>query len=128
MKCPCNPANSYESCCAIAHENVSKVHTAVQLMRSRYSAFVMANGDYLNISHHKSTRSSKAVCQEIAQWASQVTWVKLDIIDTTNGKKKDNFGTVYFKAFYLENGKMEVIEENSRFKKEANIWYYLDGN
>ncbi|WP_262914002.1 YchJ family metal-binding protein [Polaribacter sargassicola] len=59
MKCPCNPSKSYDDCCKKAHLNIHSVTTPEVLMRSRYSAFVMANIDYLQKSHHSKTRPSK---------------------------------------------------------------------
>ena len=126
--CPCGSKKEYNSCCAIAHNNIQDVKTSEQLMRSRYSAFCMANGDYLHKSHHSTTRpKSKSERKEIVKWAKSVIWVKLEIIKTTNGLEDDTFGTVEFKAFYLENGTPGIIHENSSFEKENGHWVYLDG-
>lgn len=59
MKCPCTPSKLYVNCCKKAHENIHSVATAEELMRSRYSAFVMAKIDYLQKSHYSKTRPSK---------------------------------------------------------------------
>ena len=59
MNCYCGSLKSYNNCCEIAHKNLAEVETAEQLMRSRYSAFVLADGDYLMQSHHSSTRPIK---------------------------------------------------------------------
>jgi len=47
MQCPCNPTKKYSNCCQKAHHNINSVTSAEVLMRSRYSAFVLANIEYL---------------------------------------------------------------------------------
>ena len=118
MKCPCNPSKSYSECCEIAHKDIHQVQSPEQLMRSRYSAFVFANTDYLFRSHHSSTRPSKKEHEEIKKWTQSVNWLKLDVLNSTEN-------TVHFKAFFMENGKVQVIEENSEFVKENGHWVYL---
>ncbi|MBU2946726.1 YchJ family protein [Zobellia uliginosa] len=127
MQCPCNPENLYESCCQKAHNNINTVNTPEELMRSRYSAFVLANMDYLQKSHHSSTRPNKREKREIEAWTKTVNWLKLEVLKTTMGKISDTAGTVEFKAFYIENGKMAVIHENSNFTRENGHWVYVNG-
>ncbi|MBU2973395.1 YchJ family protein [Zobellia sp. B3R18] len=127
MKCPCNPNVMYSVCCQKAHANINSVATAETLMRSRYSAFVLANIDYLQKSHHSLTRPSKSEKRKIEAWAKSVNWVKLEILRTSQGTNSDTEGTVEFKAYYIENGQMGVIHENSNFKKENGHWTYIDG-
>jgi SEC-C motif-containing protein len=126
MKCPCNPYRLYENCCAKAHHDILQVTTAEQLMRSRYSAFVLCNIAYLQDSHHSSKRPGKKEAQQIENWTNSVNWIKLVVLQTTKGLEKDSIGNVEFKAFYMENNKVQVIYENSRFCKENGHWVYLD--
>ncbi|MDW5288318.1 YchJ family protein [Formosa sp. PL04] len=125
MKCPCCSEKLYKDCCEIAHTDIMQVKTAEALMRSRYSAFVFANGDYLMQSHHKSTRPIKEK-KEIVKWAKSVDWIKLDVIKRTKGLEKDTEGTVEFKAIFQEDGELQMIHENSRFLKENGCWFYVD--
>ena len=124
MDCNCGSLKPYKSCCEIYHLNHGKTETAEQLMRSRYSAFVLANGDYLMQTHHKSTRKPKEK-KEIVNWAKSVNWIKLEILETTYGFKNDNKGTVTFNAYFYNQGKVEVIHEKSAFVKDNNNWKYL---
>ena len=118
MQCPCNPNKKYSDCCQKAYQNINSVTSAEQLMRSRYSAFVLAKIDYLQISHHISTRPSKKEKKEILKWTKSVDWLLLEVLNAT-------INTVEFKAFFMENGKIDVIHENSSFIKEKNYWVYL---
>ena len=117
MNCYCGTKNTYENCCGIYHKNGGKTETAEQLMRSRYSAFVLANGDYLMQTHHKNTRPLKEK-KAIVKWAQSVQWLKLEVLEST-------VDTVNFNAYFLENGTADVISENSKFVKENNVWFYL---
>ncbi len=106
------------------HLNNGKTETAQQLMRSRYSAFVLANGDYLMQTHHSSTRPISQK-KEIVKWAKSVEWIKLEVLETTNGLAKDEEGTVTFNASFYGNGSVDVIHEKSAFIRENNFWKYL---
>ncbi|WP_343329600.1 YchJ family protein [Polaribacter staleyi] len=119
MNCPCNPVKLYKDCCQKAHNNIESITSAEQLMRSRYSAFVLADIKYLHKSHHSTTRLSKKEYKELEKWTKSVKWVKLEIINSTES-------TVRFNAFFLENGNLESIQENSTFCKENGYWVYLD--
>ena len=123
-KCYCGRPKLYDVCCGEIHKTSKKAITAEDLMRSRYSAFVLAKGDYLMRSHHSSTRPLKEK-KAIIKWAKSVKWVRLEVLHTTNGSGFDEEGTVEFKAFYFENGALEVIHENSQFVKENEYWMYL---
>ena len=123
--CPCGNKAFYKSCCGIAHNNINAVQTAEQLMRSRYTAFTMANGSYLMLSHHSSTRPNKKEEKAMVSWAKEVSWIRLEVIESTKGDVKNTEGTVRFKAYFYENGEVAVIHENSAFKKENGQWMYV---
>lgn len=87
-------------------------------MRSRYSAYVLKNEDYLLQSWHPSTRPYSL---DLANDTTQ--WKKLKIISTMAN-------TVQFVAFFSNkiNAKESdfYLSENSEFIKEDK-WYYLKG-
>ncbi|MBW1298054.1 YchJ family protein [Aquimarina litoralis] len=123
--CNCGKTDSFNACCYEIHLDIKKALTAEALMRSRYSAFVVANGDYLLKSHHSSTRPSLKEKKSIVKWAKSVQWIKLEVLNTTGGLKNDIDGTVEFKAFYFENGSLQFIHEHSKFVKENGHWVYF---
>lgn len=128
MQCPCNSNKKYSDCCQKAHQNINSVASAEALMRSRYSAFVLANVAYLQKSHHSKTRPSNSENMEIEKWTKSVKWLKLEVLKTTNGTANDTIGTVEFKAFFMENGAINIIHENSKFCIENNYWVYVGAN
>lgn len=124
MNCYCGSLKTFVNCCEKVHKNLAEAKTAEQLMRSRYSAFVVANGDYLMASHHTKTRSLKEK-KSIVSWAKSVQWIKLEILKTTKGSLNDSEGTVTFNAYFYEGGNVEIIHEKSAFIKEDSNWKYL---
>lgn len=124
MICPCGSTTKYTNCCETAHKDLTTVETAEQLMRSRYSAFTMANGDYLMKSHHSSTRPTKEK-KAIENWAKSVNWIRLEVLEISQGRPTDEKGTVTFNAYYFENGEVAIIHEKSAFARENGIWVYL---
>ncbi len=126
MKCYCNSGKEFDQCCEPFLLNQKIPESSEQLMRSRYCAFVTANINYLLNTHHKRTRPTKDR-KNILKWTKSVVWQRLDVINTKQGSANDTEGFVEFKAFYLENGKLDCIHENSRFVKENKLWYYISG-
>jgi SEC-C motif domain protein len=124
MNCYCGNHTTYQDCCEIYHKNGREAETCEQLMRSRYSAFVLANGNYLMETHHPKTRPTNEK-NAIIKWAKSVQWIKLEVLETSKGMQNDIEGTVTFNAYFYENGKVDVIHEKSTFIKENNYWKYL---
>jgi SEC-C motif-containing protein len=122
--CSCGSEKTYGDCCAVAHNNIDAVLTAAQLMRSRYTAYVLGDVDYLLLSHHSSTRPINEK-KEILNWTNSVQWLGLELIHSTKGSATDTHGTVEFKAYFKENNIESVIHEHSEFVKENKHWVYL---
>lgn len=121
MNCPCCSGKSYENCCQPYNTKEKFPPTAEALMRSRFSAFAIPNGDYLweTTSPGKRKFHNKKSLQE---WGEINDWTKLEIVDTPSMNK------VEFKAFYTdEDGNPQVHHELSTFKTIQNRWYYVSG-
>lgn len=117
--CPCGSDETYNNCCGVYISFLKYPHTPEQLMRSRYSAYVLKNESYLLKSWHESTRPESL---DLTDDSTQ--WKKLKIISTS-----DNH--VSFAAFFtqdmLNNEKIYALTESSNFIKDVN-WQYLDGD
>jgi SEC-C motif-containing protein len=118
--CPCLSGEAYIECCGRFHGGGADAATAEQLMRSRYSAFVLLNGEYLRKTWHPSTLPADLELDPGMEWR------RLDIVSTHRGGPLDNEGIVEFKAFYRHDGERGVHHETSRFVRENRRWYYLD--
>ncbi len=124
--CPCGKNTLlYRDCCKLIHNNIFKAYTAEDLMRSRYSAFVLCMGDFLLQSHSIQYKDPLSIHNTI-HWAKSVAWNRLEIISKSNGLENETFGTVEFKAYFKEKNKLKCIHENSYFIKENLHWVYLN--
>lgn len=119
--CPCCSALPYNQCCRPFHDGKA-APTAEALMRSRYSAYVLADAAYIHRSWHSSTRLSK---KSLVQ-PQQLRWEKLEIIRTEAGQSIDQEGLVEFIAYFSEQGQAQQLHELSRFVREKGRWVYLD--
>jgi SEC-C motif-containing protein len=120
--CPCGTGASYDACCGRIHRGEAQAETAEQLMRSRYSAFVVGDLDYVFRSWHPRTRPD-----EIAPVIGR-TWQSLEIVDTEAGGPTDDEGVVEFRARYRTGAGDGVQQERSRFTRRAGRWLYVDGH
>ena len=124
-ECPCGSNLPQENCCQKIHTNIHLAKTAEALMRSRYTAYTLADGDYLMQSHFSKTRPIQEK-KEIVRWSKSVKWLRLEILNQTRGQENDAIGTVEFKTYFLDKGELDVIHENSQFVKENGHWVYVD--
>jgi SEC-C motif domain protein len=125
--CYCGSNIPFDECCKPIIEGTKQAETAQDLMRSRYSAYVINDAQYLMDSTHFSTKANFSKSQ-IESWAKESSWQKLEIINTQKGLENDNLGKVEFKAYYKDKkGTSHVHHEKSSFKKEEGRWYFVDG-
>ncbi|MDW5417642.1 YchJ family metal-binding protein [Iodobacter sp. CM08] len=115
--CPCESGRVYADCCAPWHQGTAAT-TPEQLMRSRYSAFVLGLHDYLLATWHATTRPETLVDEEPVRWLGLK--IKQAHVNGVNGE-------VEFIARYKIAGKAWKLHERSRFVYEEGRWYYLDG-
>ncbi len=86
-------------------------------MRSRYSAFVLGEVEYLIYSD---TNSNEAAKEELLAFSKGVEWLGLEIVAA-------NADTVEFKAYYNAGNTTQLLHEKSRFVQREGIWKYDTG-
>jgi SEC-C motif-containing protein len=89
-------------------------------MRSRYSAFVLLDADYLLRTWHPSTRPAALELDPAQRWTG------LDILAASHGSAFHQEGTVEFRAHYVHRGQGDSQHEVSRFVRVDGRWSYLD--
>lgn len=124
--CPCGSTLSLSKCCGVYLEKKKKAPTAEALMRSRYSAYVLQNIDYIMDTHHESTKKD-VVREDIEAWSNEAEWLGLTIVKTDAGLEKDGQGLVEFKCSYELDGKIQNHHEISEFVKEGGTWFFREG-
>jgi SEC-C motif-containing protein len=120
VPCPCGLPLSYGACCG-SHHAGRPAASAEALMRSRYSAYVLALDAYLRATWHPSTRP--AAHEPLID--AKTRWLGLTI-KRHEVSAADRAG-VEFIARYKIGGRAHRLHERSRFVREDGQWYYLDG-
>ncbi|WP_321329799.1 YchJ family protein [uncultured Ilyobacter sp.] len=121
--CPCESGKKYEDCCKKYIKGTLVPSTAELLMRSRYTAYVVGEIDYILKTHDPSTVSDISR-DTVADWSESSKWEGLEIVKTKAGKVRDKKGIVEFKASYIVNDKRHTHHEKSLFVKIKGRWYY----
>lgn len=91
---------------------------ALQLMRSRYCAWLLGETAYLRDTWHPDH------CPPDLAIDSRIRWLELEIIaDSANGDR----ARVEFEARFLAAGRVDAIHENSEFVRDRGRWLYRRG-
>ncbi len=117
--CICHSKKLFKDCCEPFLSGKETPRTPVQLMRSRFAAYVNEDVDYLLRTWDHTTRPQTMDMSQSPQWAG------LQIIKTSSS---DQQGIVEFKATYLDHNEIQVLHETSRFSRKNGQWYYVDGD
>ncbi|PRQ12022.1 hypothetical protein C1Y63_02805 [Corynebacterium sp. 13CS0277] len=118
-RCACTSTATFATCCKPYLTGEKVAPTAVALMRSRFSAFVTGNADYLLSTWLQET------APETLMLDPRVEFYRLDIVGHTQGGPFDTMGTVHFEAFYRVGDTVGSQVENSTFGKAGGRWYYI---
>ena len=124
--CPCGSDSGFAKCCGPVISGERAAQTAEELMRSRYSAFVKGETDFLLESTHPDQRE-KHDKKTIEKWAGQSQWLGFTLLATSDGTAADEEGSVEFVAEYRERGMRKRHHELATFKKKDGTWYFYDG-
>jgi len=121
--------SSYTVCCGSIHNGESHAKTAEQLMRSRYSAYVLQKFDYLLATHHTDYHSINER-QELENNAKNTQWLGLMIHE--HKRLDPEKAIVEFSAFFTQSTDSsdrhyEQIHERSSFILIADRWFYTEG-
>jgi len=117
--CHCKSNRLFSQCCEpyiIVKEVPS---SALELMKSRYSAYCLGDVNYLQATTYDHTWTDEEL-KYIQDWADKSIWQHLDIVDSSGEM-------VEFKAYYIFEGKQHMHHEKSTFLKVNDMWKYVDG-
>ena len=123
--CPCGRLDAkgkpmaLHDCCGPLHAG-SPAPTAERLMRSRYSAFVLGLESYLLSTWYPSQRPASLTLEAGAKWLG------LEIKD--HKSTGTHTAEVEFVARYRVAGQAVRQHERSRFVREGEYWFYMDGD
>ena len=120
MICPCGSEKSYEACCKLYIEENKKVPNVEYLMRSRYTAFVLKNTQYILETNYRQAINDTEI-KLLEREFDAVEWLQLYVMGSSKNE-------VEFKAYFRDfDEKLHVMHEHSHFVFEEGKWYYRDG-
>ncbi len=119
--CPCGSKLKYINCCQSFIDHKLMPQTPEQLMRSRYTAYSLANIDYI-----QETMLGDALqdfdAVDAREWAQSIKWLKLEVI--RSNMIAENKAIVEFIAYYRHQNKKHQLHEISQFELINQRWYY----
>jgi len=122
--CPCGglPAGTpYDACCGPLLRGARQAVTAEELMRSRYTAFAVGDGDHLFRTWHPRTRPD-----DVSPSAG-TTWTGLVVHEAVGGEGDDEGEVAFTARWRAGDGSEGALHERSRFARRAGRWVYVDG-
>lgn len=119
MNCYCGSEKPYKYCCEPLHKGKRRAQSALELMKSRYSAYCTKRIKYLMTTTHPNFKTA-GLEQNIYSWAKECVFYKLDVVEY-------EIHTVVFKAYYKRNGVDEIHHERSTFECVGKRWLYCSG-
>lgn len=127
MICPCQSGKEYQECCQPFH--MGKIpDTALELMRSRFTAYTLSIPEYIIRTTHPGSpqffHNVQEWAQKIAHFCSHTQFKGLEILGVQEGAR---FSTVTFVVHMLQEGKDVSFTEKSYFEKVKGKWLYRSG-
>lgn len=122
LLCPCG-LGVYRNCCQLFHENGQKPQTAEKLMRSRYSAYAMELSDYIQRTWHISRRPEN---MDLSEDSLHGKWIGLTVI--AHSQEGDKAEVEFVARYKPHTGPATRLHERSRFVREEEQWFYVDGD
>lgn len=123
--CPCGSGLEFGRCCGALIAG-APAGEPLALMRSRYTAYVVGEMDYIAATQDRAFNPDFDP-RATARWNKDVVWKELRVLNASGGGEGESAGTVEFQAFFEKAGRAGLIHEISRFEKKKGRWLYLDG-
>ena len=108
--------------CAEIISGAGKAETAEELLRARYTAFVLGHMRFVTATTHPSSRSEE-VDQANRRWSEESTWQGLQVIDSRCEGEDVTFVT--FEAKFTRRGEPQTHRERSRFERVDGEWFFV---
>ena len=119
MNCPCQLGKTLDACCGRFISQRAVPENALQLMRSRYTGFVLGDLGYLKQTWHDDFRPHPITLD------SSQRWIGLEVLDYS---EQLDTAEVEFEARFIVAGTVQGIHERSRFVLHEGRWLYTDGD
>jgi SEC-C motif-containing protein len=123
-RCACGSNKNFADCCGRYIGNSTPAPDAEALMRSRYVAYTLGCDDYLLATWHPSTRPLTLDTVD----KIETKWLGLEVKRHAYNLQEPDRAVVEFVARYKVGGRAYRLHEVSRFMREGDQWFYVDGD
>jgi SEC-C motif-containing protein len=111
-------------CCGSYIKGKKLPSTPEALMRSRYTAFVENNMDYIK----KTMRPPASLTNSVKRSNNKnVQWTGLNVLNAEAHPADPNIGFVEFKASFREKNLDSMTHQKSEFHFIDGRWFYVNG-
>jgi len=130
--CPCGSGRCYSLCCELFHAGTSSFDNAEQVVRARFSAFVLRKIPFLTRTFCPENLPENYT-RELLQTFRETRWTSLNILHTKDLPETKYDASVEYAASFLQKnssgefGKGDTLHEIAFFKVINRTWYYCDG-
>jgi len=125
--CPCGSEKKFKKCCRMFHFG-DNPKNALELMKSRFSAFAACDSNYImNTTHCNNpdyTTNRESWEKSIHDFFDHSDFKRLDILEFVDGEEE---AYVTFKATIFQGAIDSSFIEKSKFLKVNNLWLYHSG-
>lgn len=126
--CHCCSGKEYEFCCKPLHEGALPKN-ALELMRSRYSAYALNIPNYLVATTHPASPQYSpnkfSWKRSLSEFSQSSSFEKLQVLDF---KEYHSIATVTFTAYLSQHNQDASFTEKSYFEKINGRWLYRNGH
>ena len=119
--CPCGSGRSYEACCRIVHADHGRALLPEELLRARYTAYVLGKDDFLLRSWDYATRPAAI------DLSAPIRWLQLLIAEAQPVNGQSRSAEIRYTALFIEQKRLVELTERATFVRRAGLWYYADG-
>lgn len=118
--CPCCSTRIFADCCEPILNRPTTAETAEQIMRARFTAYVIHRNVFLRETaapHYQHWYNDKSLDESCSEWS------RLEVLKSTNDANGVE-AEVSFVAYYFENGTEKAHHERSLFRRVNGCWIY----
>lgn len=123
--CPCQSARAYADCCGPFHLHRKNPASAEELMRSRYSAYVLHEIDYI-VETTVPAQQHLLNKAALSAWSRETEWLGLDVLRHVPNIGKRHAQVEFVAHFRDSDGQAQQHRELSAFVKTDGRWYFID--
>ena len=127
--CLCGSKQPYQQCCQGYHDGTNVAQRAEDLLRSRFSAFVLGRLDYIR-STTISSKQTENLTRSLQDVKQDTKWLSLKVLERfpeRDKKSSNQLPQIRYVVFFEKDGQPYQMHELSHFVYEKDQLRYSHG-